>query len=341
MIQSFILTGFLGVGKTTMLINTVKEHFAQKNVAIIVNEFGDIGVDGNLVSNVHSEVLEVSQGCICCQLNREFEEGAKEIIEKYSPEILFVETSGASEPLPIFQSLQTLPIKEEGAFPTFLSQQNHGISVEGVICVVDAKNFDAYKANSTAKHQIGGANIIVINKVDLVSDEELEALKQEIISYKEEHDIINRVTRKPVFNNYLIHTATQGVVKKELFDGLYKVDEVVEIASEDHHHNHTAKDAITQKVAYINDNVEFNQISKLLKNLPKSIYRVKGVVKTTDIDDPIAINYAFGDASFNELPEHQGEKSVMIFIGEAIEEDVIALSKEFEFLNLPRFRAAK
>jgi G3E family GTPase len=153
MIQSFIITGFLGVGKTTMLTNTVKEHFSDRKVAIIVNEFGDIGVDGNILKNVHSEVLEISEGCICCQLAQEFESGVIEIINKYNPEIIFVETSGASEP-----------------FPIFLSLQNLGISVEGVICVVDAKNFDSYKENSTAKYQIGGSNIIVLNKTDLVNE---------------------------------------------------------------------------------------------------------------------------------------------------------------------------
>jgi G3E family GTPase len=341
MIQSFILTGFLGVGKTTMLIHTVKEHFKEKNVAIIVNEFGDVGVDGNLVRNVHSEVLEISQGCICCQLNRELEEGVKEIIDKYEPEVLFVETSGASEPSPIFQSLQTLPLnKQFDGIPTFLAMQNHGISVEGVICVIDAKNFDSYKENSTAKAQVGGANIIVLNKIDLVTDEELEAIKQELVLYKEEHNIINRITKKPVFNNYLIQTAVKGVVKKELFDGLYKLDEVIKIASEDHH-NHTAKDAITQKVAYIKEHTEFEQIKQLLKALPKSIYRVKGIVKTADIDDPVVINYAFGDASFHEDAEHQGKRSVMIFIGESIEEDITALSEQFLFLNLPRFKVTR
>ena len=61
MIQSFIITGFLGVGKTTMLTNTVKEHFSDKKVAIVVNEFGDIGIDGDILSNVYSEVLEISE----------------------------------------------------------------------------------------------------------------------------------------------------------------------------------------------------------------------------------------------------------------------------------------
>ena len=167
MIQSFIITGFLGVGKTTMLTNTVQKHFADKKVAIVVNEFGDIGIDGNILSNVYSEVLEISEGCICCQLAEEFESGVLEIIEKYNPEIIFVETSGASEP-----------------FPIFLSLQNLGIAVEGVICVVDSKNLDSYKDNSTAKYQIGGSNIIVLNKTDLVNEEELEAVKNEVIDIK-------------------------------------------------------------------------------------------------------------------------------------------------------------
>ena len=75
MIQSFIITGFLGVGKTTMLTNTVKKYFSDKKVAIVVNEFGDIGIDGDILSNVYSEVLEISEGCICCQLAEEFESG--------------------------------------------------------------------------------------------------------------------------------------------------------------------------------------------------------------------------------------------------------------------------
>ena len=182
MIQSFIITGFLGVGKTTMLTNTVKQYFKDKKVAIVVNEFGDIGIDGNVLSNVHSEVLEISEGCICCQLSEEFESGVLEIIAKYSPEIIFVETSGASEP-----------------FPIFLSMQNLGISVEGVICVIDSKNLNSYKENSTAKYQIGGSNIMVLNKTDLVTPDELEAVKSEVTQIKDEFNIKNTMTGKTIF----------------------------------------------------------------------------------------------------------------------------------------------
>jgi G3E family GTPase len=323
MIQSFILTGFLGVGKTTMLTNTVKEHFADKKVAIVVNEFGDIGVDGNILKNVYSEVLEISEGCICCQLAQEFESGVLEIINKYNPEVIFVETSGASEP-----------------FPIFLSLQNLGISVEGVICVIDSKNLDSYKDNSTAKYQIGGSNILVLNKTDLVSSDELEKVKADVIGIKEQYNIKNTLTGQKIFNSYVVNSAEQGIVNKEVFEGVYKVDEIIGMAKEYEHPDHTKQDSITQKVAYLKEDIEFNDVDEVLKNLPKSIYRVKGVVKTKDVPNPIVINYSFGNVSFEELDEYK-QQSILIFIGESIEDDVTTLCDKFDYLNIPKFRLGK
>jgi G3E family GTPase len=320
MIQSFIITGFLGVGKTTMLTNTVKKYFSDKKVAIVVNEFGDIGIDGNILSNVYSQVLEISEGCICCQLAEEFESGVMEIISKYDPEIIFVETSGASEP-----------------FPIFLSMQNLGISVEGVICVVDAKNLASYKDNSTAKYQIGGSNIIVLNKTDLVNDDELDAVKKDVIEIKEEYNIKNTLTGQTIFNNYVISNAQQGLVNQEVFEGVYRIDEIIGLAKDYQHHNHAANDSITQKVAYLKEDIEFNDVDQVLKSLPKSIYRVKGVVKVKDVPNPIVINYSFGNVSFEELEAYK-EPSIMIFIGETIDNDVNLLCEKFDYLNTPKFK---
>lgn len=323
MIQSFVITGFLGVGKTTMLLNTVKKYFSDKKVAIVVNEFGDIGVDGNILSNVYSEVLEISEGCICCQLAEEFESGVIEIMNKYNPEIIFVETSGASEP-----------------FPIFLSLQNLGIAVEGVICVVDSKNFPSYKDNSTAKYQIGGSNIIVLNKTDLITDDELETLKKDVTQIKEEYNIKNNLTGKMIFDRYVIDYAQQGILNKEVFDGVYKIDEILGFAKDYQEYDHSTRDSITQKVAYLKDNIEFNDVEEVLKSLPKSIYRVKGIVRTKDVPNPIVINYSFGDVSFEELDSYT-QPSIMIFIGEGIENDVNQLIAKFDFLNVPLFKIKK
>ena len=323
MIQSFIITGFLGVGKTTMLTNTVKKHFSDKKVAIVVNEFGDIGIDGDILSNVYSEVLEISEGCICCQLAEEFESGVIEIMNKYNPEIIFVETSGASEP-----------------FPIFLSMQNLGIAVEGVICVVDSKNINSYKENSTAKYQIGGSNIIVLNKTDLVTENELEIVKKDVMQIKEEYNIKNNLTGKTIFNTYVMNNAEQGIVNKDVFEGVYRIDEIIGLAKDYEHTGHTAKDSITQKVAYLKEGIEFMDVDEVLKTLPKSIYRVKGVVRTKDVANPIVINYSFGDVSYEELEDYK-EQSILIFIGESIDDDVAMLVEKFDFLTMPKFRLKK
>ncbi|HHH19062.1 MAG TPA: GTP-binding protein [Campylobacterales bacterium] len=315
MIHSFIITGFLGVGKSSMLTNTIKNHFGDKKVAIVVNEFGEIGVDQNILKNVHSDVIEISEGCICCQMAEEFESGVIEIINKYTPEILFVETSGAAEPFPVFMSLQNL-----------------GIAVDGVICVVDVKNYDAYMHNPTAKYQVGGSNIIVLNKTDLVDDHELAKAKSDIVSYKETHDIKNTLTGQKVFNSYFLHTAEQGIVGKEVFEGAYQIDEIVDLAhaSHDHAHNH---DMIDRKAASLEQGIVFNDLDVLLKSLPENIYRVKGMVKVNDVPTPLIVNYSFGNVSFEELRDYDGE-SLLVFIGENIDERLKQLVGKFDYLNM-------
>lgn len=302
-----------------MLTNSVKQYFPDKKIAIVVNEFGDIGVDSKVLTNVYSEVLEISEGCICCQLSEEFESGVSEIVKNYNPEIIFIETSGASEP-----------------FPIFLSLQNLGISVDGIVCVVDAKNFSSYKDNSTAKYQLGGSNIIVLNKTDLVSDNEAIEVEQAIREIKEKYNIKNTMTGKAIFSNYVIHRAKQGLVNKEVFEGIYKIEEVLKFAEDFTHLDHTMKDSLTQKVTYLKEDIYFNDIDAVLGNIPDNIYRVKGVIKVKDVPNAIFVNYAFGDVTFEELEDYNG-KSLLIFIGDNIDSDVKRLCEKFDSLTLPRF----
>lgn len=315
MIYSFIITGFLGVGKSSLLTQTIQNHFRDKRVAIVVNEFGEVGVDQNILKNVHSDVIEISEGCICCQMAQEFESGVIEIINKYNPEIIFVETSGAAEP-----------------FPIFLSLQNLGISIEGVICVCDVKNYKSYIHNSSAKYQIGGSNIIVLNKCDLVDKEELEIAKKEICAIKDEYNLKNTLTSKPVFNSYFLHQCEQGILAKEVFEGAYEISEIIGLAKDYREHNSSSHDFIDKKVMTIASNVSFDDIENLLKSLPKNIYRVKGMIKTEDLPTPLIVNHSFGNSSFEELKE-PFVKSLLVFIGEDITKNLESLVDRFDFLT--------
>ncbi|RMA97116.1 CobW family GTP-binding protein [Hydrogenothermus marinus] len=300
--HSFIITGFLGTGKTTLLINNIKKYFKDKKIAIVVNEFGEVGVDGQILKNVYSEVLEISEGCICCKLSAEFEKGVKEIIKDYNPEIIFIETSGTSEP-----------------FPIFLSLQNLGISVEGIICVIDAKNFNSYKDDATAKYQIGGSNIIVLNKIDLIEEKQLESLEKEVREIKEKYNIKNILTGEVIFKNYVIYKTKFGILPKEIFDGIYKIDEIIKIAQENVETGvFQSKHNFSQRIIYLPDNFSFEDIDKILSNIPNNIFRIKGIIKAKDVPTPLVVNYSFGDLSFSELPSYEG-KSFLVFIGSNLE----------------------
>jgi len=313
MIQSYIITGFLGVGKSSLLSNTIKNYFGEKKIALIVNEFGEIGVDQNILKNVHSDVIEISEGCICCAMAEEFESGVIEIINKYKPDLIFVETSGATEPFPIYMSLQNL-----------------GIGVDGALCVVDVKNYKSYMDNPTARYQIGGSNIIVLNKTDLVTPEELEIATEEIKAFKEEHNIKNMLTGESVFNNYVIHKSEHGVLPQEIFEGSYSITEIlnlVEVAQHPHHH-----DLIERSAAKLSKNILFNDVDILFKSLPKNIYRAKGMIKVEDVPVTLIANYAFGNVTYEEMSEYDGD-SVLVFIGENIDEDIEKIAAAFTFCD--------
>ncbi len=315
MISSFVITGFLGVGKTTMLTNSVKQHFPDKKIAIIVNEFGDIGVDSTILKNVHSEVLEISEGCICCQLAEEFESGVQEIVEKYNPEMLFVETSGASEPFPIYYSLSTL-----------------GISVEGVICVVDSKNYKNYADDEIFKYQIGGSNILVLNKSDLVAASEVDRLEKDILAIKEKYNIKNTMTGEPIFKNHFFVRTSHGELSREIFEDISlgeieNLDDVEQAAKSDN--------SLISKTIYIKETT-FDILDKFITTLPGNIYRAKGIVKLSDIEDTMIANSSFGDVHYDKY-DGEVKNSFLVLIGKDIDKTIVELENDFDFVNVPKF----
>ena len=148
------------------------------------------------------------------------------------------------------------------------------------------------------------------------------------------------MTGKSIFKNYVLHRAEQGLVNKEVFEGIYRVEEVIRFVEDYKHLDHTIKDSLTQKVAYLKEDIVFQDVDDILENLPENIYRVKGVVRVTDVPNAIFINYSFGDVSFEELVDYK-DKSLLIFIGENIEKDVIELCDKSDILNVPKFTIKK
>ena len=153
-----ILTGFLGAGKTTLLNYILKQQSKYK-FAVIINEVGKIGVDGQLVETQKEEVVEMSNGCLCCTVRKDLVKGVQNLLKKGGFDYLLIETTGIAEPGPIAQTFLNIP------------QLQQLVRMDSIITVVDSEQIlKQLKETETAREQITMADFILLNKTDLVDE---------------------------------------------------------------------------------------------------------------------------------------------------------------------------
>jgi G3E family GTPase len=183
-----IITGFLGSGKTTLLNHILSNQEGLKT-AVLVNEFGEIGIDNDLLiatENSDDTMVELSNGCICCTINNDLMEAVYKVLERQDKiDYLVVETTGLADPLPIAL--------------TFLGTELRDLTrLDSIVTVVDAENYSLDLFNSQAAYnQIAYGDIILLNKADLVDDADLDLLEVKIRDVKEGARIL-RTTKAQV-----------------------------------------------------------------------------------------------------------------------------------------------
>ncbi|KOP23955.1 cobalamin biosynthesis protein CobW [Hapalosiphon sp. MRB220] len=213
-----IITGFLGSGKTTLLNHILSNQQGLKT-AVLVNEFGEIGIDNELIISTDDDnnMVELSNGCICCTINNDLVDAVYKVLERQENiDYLVVETTGLADPLPVAL--------------TFLGTELRDLTrLDSIITVVDAANYSLDLFNSQAAYsQIAYGDVILLNKTDLVSQTELETLETKIREVKEGARIIR--TNKAQVPLPLI-----------LSVGLFETDKYFDTAeahTQDHHHDH-------------------------------------------------------------------------------------------------------
>ncbi|MBN9050771.1 MAG: GTP-binding protein [Rhizobiales bacterium] len=213
-----VLTGYLGAGKTTLL-NRILTQPHGKKFAVIVNEFGDIGIDNDLVVNADEEVFEMNNGCICCTVRGDLVRIIEGLMRRKGKfDAIIVETTGLADPAPVAQ--------------TFFMDENVGekTKLDAVVTVADAKWLkERLKDAPEAKNQIAFADVILLNKTDLVTPEELRDVEARIRGINP-YAVLHRTERSNVDIN--------AVLGRNAFD----LDRILEIEpqflhGDDHHHH--------------------------------------------------------------------------------------------------------
>src|SRR5262245_1883716 len=156
-----LVTGPLGSGKTTLLRHILGTQ--PEKIAIVMNEFGEIAIDTKVIEGKNVRIAELGGGCVCCSLLGEFEAAVNEIIETISPERIVVETTGLAEP-------EALAFDIQEALPQ--------CRLDGVVSVIDADMLIRFpELGHTTRLQIEGADILLLNKIDLVESSQIEPLE--------------------------------------------------------------------------------------------------------------------------------------------------------------------
>lgn len=322
-----VLTGYLGAGKTTLLNRILSENHGKK-YAVIVNEFGEIGIDNDLIIGADEEVFEMNNGCICCTVRGDLVRIMDGLMKRKGKfDAIIVETTGLADPAPV---AQTFFVDED-------VQKN--ARLDAVVTVADAKWLsDRLKDAPEAKNQIAFADVIVLNKTDLVTKPELAEVEARIRG-------INPYAK-------LHRTERCSVALADVLDrGAFDLDRILDIEPDflevddhdhDHHHGHDHHhdhghglkhyhDEDMQSLSLKTDKpLDPNVFMPWLQNLVQveggKILRSKGILAFHDDDD----RYVFQGVHMMLEGNHQrkwkdGEprESRLVFIGRELPEELI------------------
>ena len=272
-----VITGSLGSGKTTLLRH-ILDTVSQK-VAILMNEFGEIAIDSKIIQGKNIQMAELGGGCVCCSLAGEFEAAINEIIDTINPEVIVLETTGVAEPdALVFDIQEELP----------------NVRLDGVVTVIDADALLKYpQIGHTTRMQIEGADLMLLNKVDLVSQNDLKVIEDKLQK-------INDLAP-------ILHTK-RCQVDPDLLFGIAK-DRV----QEPPHHVHQPEfTSFTYTTSATFNRQCFEEFADSLEN---NVTRAKGFIRFAE--GIFLFNFVTGRW---ELEPFEQEATVLVFIGKELKE---------------------
>jgi G3E family GTPase len=323
-----IVFGFLGSGKTTFIIKTLEQWGAEEKIVVLVNEFGDVGIDGDLLTGQGGDVVEMPSGCICCTLQADFRSQMLEISRNIHPQRVIIEPTGVAT------IAQIRSIVEAQLFEDAIAKINN-------ILIADATGFmGLYKANRHfVESQVKNAQLALLNKCDRVDKRKAMVTHGAILAINPELTVLMTEFGAVDWAEYQLALSAaprseKDVRKEEEFHAHHVEEEFLrEAGNKGHPHFHEEEDALGyESFGWVYEDLSFNQDSletffqELNANNSKmgEIVRAKGIFRIGD--KGILMELASGE--FSSQPVRQINPSKVSIIGKGLNREMIGAALE-------------
>ncbi|MCM3675196.1 GTP-binding protein [Peribacillus simplex] len=266
-IPVYIISGFLGSGKTTLLTH-ILEHYKTKNLksAIVLNELGKVNVEAHLFGEEH--VFELLNGCICCTLQDDLRTTLTTLLDSHvkNPiDVLFIEGTGVANPFEIVEAIASPPLV-------------HSFEIQSIISVVDASSyledqsiFTFKSVRDLLKNQITGATLVLLNKVDLVNEKQLQKVQMKLTKFIDPNTQVMETSYGSVDVEKLLQKRSNAFIYPHHHSACSHIHH-------EHTHHHVPHNGIKTLTIQNVPSISRRQLKKWLRSLPEGIVRGKGYV---------------------------------------------------------------
>jgi G3E family GTPase len=297
-VEVYILTGFLGSGKTTLLRNILKqEQEKNRKIAVVMNEVGSVSIDSDAVPD-DTPLKELLNGCVCCTIQDQFEVQLHSLLQEYALDAIYIETTGVAHPVEVLDACLS---------PLFADK----VDVRGIICLVDAKRWKDRQQLSPQlqmllKEQIRHADVVLINKMDDLNERDQASLSFEIQSLNPQATTI---------------LTTYAQVNLEDIQKMKLVTKEPHKQAQLHQQLH-----IKTYVHTFTHPIDVEKFEEWLRNLPDTIYRMKGYLRFNHLDGLYSFQYSYGMPIY--MKEIMNVPMNLVIIGDNLNKEQI--KKELE-----------
>ncbi|CAM3325012.1 GTP-binding protein [Paenibacillus lupini] len=303
----YLLSGFLGSGKTTLLTGLLDNWKSRGlKTAVIMNELGDINLDGQMVGD-DVPMSEMLSGCICCTIRSDLSLEIKTLIDEHKPDVIVIESTGAANPMEIMDGVTEAALYCK-------------IELKAVITVVDGPELLQRNRNGKGKtfklmrEQIKCATKLLLNKIDKLEPDELVEAQQLLRE-------MNAVA-------YMIPTIRCKVDDWAALEGTAEDVILTSSGQKEHEHSHDGGHHHTHEhvmvmTHYMNGAVDSEKFEAFLKQLPDHVYRAKGIVSFSDTASRFLFQYAYRETDFIRITPQGDVNDVAVFIGEHFSKEMV------------------